>query len=371
MTDIYKNFGEGDILRGVSLTVEPGEFLTLLGPSGCGKTTLLRVIAGLESPTSGRVMLEGNDITSLPPEKRNVNTVFQNYALFPHMNVHKNIAYGLKLRGVKRADINAQVKQMLQLVRLEGYERRMPSQLSGGQRQRVAIARAVVLKPSLLLLDEPLGALDLQLRRAMQVELKRIQKDLGVAFVYVTHDQEEAINMSDRIAVIRTGQIEQLGTPEEIYERPLTRFAASFIGQTNLIPAEVIEVSGHAELTLRIAGTAVPACTVPPSTNSVTTNAISIGDKVAVCVRMERVRCGSTRPDGFALRARLVETRYAGGFLRSTLALEGSASGSGSSEGSVLLEAIGQDSLGARTGDECFVWWDPALAPIVPAEDAA
>jgi spermidine/putrescine transport system ATP-binding protein len=350
LSDIRKDFGDGDVLRGISLTVEPGEFLTLLGPSGCGKTTLLRVIAGLESPTSGQVTLEGKDITALPPEKRSVNTVFQNYALFPHMNVQRNIAYGLKLRGVKRADVRALVEQMLRLVRLEGYERRMPSQLSGGQRQRVAIARAVVLKPALLLLDEPLGALDLQLRRAMQVELKRIQKDLGVAFVYVTHDQEEAINMSDRIAVIRAGQIEQLGTPEEIYERPLTRFAAQFIGQTNLIPAEVIGSSGYGELTLRVSGVTVPAC-----------GRANAGDMVTLCVRMERVRCGSVRPDGFALRARLTETRYAGGFLRSTMELEGGIS----------LEAIGQDSLGARTGDECFVWWDPALAPVVPAEDAA
>ncbi|MDR1600796.1 MAG: ABC transporter ATP-binding protein [Oscillospiraceae bacterium] len=348
--DIRKDFGEGDVLRGVSLTVEPGEFLTLLGPSGCGKTTLLRVIAGLETPEAGRVLLEGRDITALPPEKRGVNTVFQNYALFPHMNVQRNIAYGLRLRGEKRAAIREQVERMLRLVRLEGYGRRMPSQLSGGQRQRVAIARAVALKPALLLLDEPLGALDLQLRRAMQLELKRIQKDLGVAFVYVTHDQEEAINMSDRIAVMRAGRVEQLGTPEEIYERPATRFAARFIGQTNLIPAEVVEASGHGELTLRAAGVTVPAC-----------GGAAVGDKVSVCVRMERVRCGAARPDGFALRARLAETRYAGGFLRSTLEVEGG----------LTLEAIGQDALGSRVGEECFVWWDPALAPVVPAEDAA
>jgi spermidine/putrescine transport system ATP-binding protein len=242
---------------------------------------------------------------------------------------------------------------MLRLVRLEGYERRMPSQLSGGQRQRVAIARAVVLKPALLLLDEPLGALDLQLRRAMQVELKRIQKDLGVAFVYVTHDQEEAINMSDRIAVIRAGQIEQLGTPEEIYEHPSTRFAARFIGQTNLIPGEIAEVTAHGEMMIRVADHLVPAC-----------GHGRVGDRIAVCVRMERVRYGDTRPDGFALRGRLVETRYAGGFLRSTLEIKGSPRITPPLP--LLIEAIGQDSLSARTGEECYVWWDQSLAPVVP-----
>ena len=202
---IEKHFGDTGVLHGVSLSVQHGEFVTLLGPSGCGKTTTLRIIAGLETPDAGRVVLRGKDVTAAPPEKRDVNTVFQNYALFPHMNVEKNISYGLRVRGVKKPEWQRRVAEMLRLVQLEGYEKRMPSQLSGGQRQRVAIARAVVLNPKLLLLDEPLGALDLKLRQQMQQELKDIQKRLGIAFAYITHDQEEALNMSDRIATMREG----------------------------------------------------------------------------------------------------------------------------------------------------------------------
>ena len=200
---LEKSFDRSKILQGISLDVNAGEFVTLLGPSGCGKTTTLRIIAGLLEPDAGTVMLEGRDITNDPPEKRNLNTVFQNYALFPHMNVEKNISYGLRIRGMKKPEWSKKVEEMLKLVQLEGYEKRMPAQLSGGQRQRVAIARAVVLGPKLLLLDEPLGALDLKLRQQMQQELKDIQKRLGIAFVYITHDQEEALNMSDRIAIMR------------------------------------------------------------------------------------------------------------------------------------------------------------------------
>lgn len=240
--DLHKSFGAQEVLKGISLSIAHGEFVTLLGPSGCGKTTTLRIIAGLEQPDSGRVLLSGQDVTALPPDKRNVNTVFQNYALFPHMNVEKNISYGLRVRGAKKADWQKCVEEMLRLVQLEGYEKRMPSQLSGGQRQRVAIARAVVLNPDALLLDEPLGALDLQLRRQMQSELKTIQKRVGIAFVYITHDQEEAMNMSDRIAIMRAGQFEQVGTPEDVYDRPQTNFAARFIGQTNLLSGEVLSL---------------------------------------------------------------------------------------------------------------------------------
>ena len=199
LKNIKKNFGETDVLKGITLSIQKGEFLTFLGASGCGKTTTLRIIAGLEAPEEGQVLLEGKDVTDLPPNRRDINTVFQNYALFPHMNVEANIGYGLRIKKRPKAEIRDRVKNMLELVQLEGYEKRMPAELSGGQKQRVAIARALINSPKLLLLDEPLGALDLKLRRTMQTELKRLQKKLGITFLYITHDQEEAINMSDRI----------------------------------------------------------------------------------------------------------------------------------------------------------------------------
>ena len=232
---ISKNFGEGDVLRDISLDVARGEFVTLLGASGCGKTTTLRIISGLETPDEGTVLLDGRDVTALPPERRPVNTVFQSYALFPHMNVEKNVAYGLRVRRMDKASIEKRVREMLELVQMADFAKRMPSQLSGGQRQRIAIARALAPEPELLLLDEPLGALDLQLRRQMQLELKRLQKKLGITFVYITHDQEEAINMSDRIAVMRGGRFEQLGTPEEIYDEPKTHYVAQFIGRSTIL----------------------------------------------------------------------------------------------------------------------------------------
>ena len=236
LKNIKKSFQEGeDVLESICLTAKKGEFVTLLGSSGCGKTTTLRIIAGLEQPDSGQVFLDGKDVTSLEPNQRNVNTVFQNYALFPHMNVADNIGYGLKLKKTSKAEISRRVKEMLELVQLPGFERRKPSELSGGQRQRVAIARALVNNPEVLLLDEPLGALDLQLRRAMQHELKRLQKKLGITFIYITHDQEEAINMSDRIGVMHEGILEQLGTPNEVYYQPQTSYVADFVGNANIL----------------------------------------------------------------------------------------------------------------------------------------
>lgn len=235
LENLCKDYGQGMILHHLNLDIEQGEFLTLLGPSGCGKTTTLRMIAGLESVTEGRVWLEGRDITQLPPEKRPLNTVFQSYALFPHMNVFQNIAYGLKVKGVKKAEQKERVEEALRLVRLTGYEKRMPSQLSGGQRQRIAIARAAVLRPKVLLLDEPLGALDLKLRKDMQIELKRIQQSLDITFIYVTHDQEEALTMSDTVVVMNRGDIQQIGSPQDIYNEPNNAFVADFIGESNIL----------------------------------------------------------------------------------------------------------------------------------------
>ncbi len=235
LESVRKNYGHVVAVAGVDLTVQEGEFFTLLGPSGSGKTTLLRMIAGFERPDSGRIELGGRDVTSLPPYMRQTNTVFQDYALFPHMTVGENVGYGLRIKGVGRAERRKKVERALRMVRLSGLEGRRPNQLSGGQRQRVALARAVVNEPEVLLLDEPLGALDLKLRQEMQIELKQIQKEVGITFIYVTHDQEEALTMSDRLAVMANGLIEQIGSPIEVYERPATEFVAGFIGISNLL----------------------------------------------------------------------------------------------------------------------------------------
>jgi ABC-type Fe3+/spermidine/putrescine transport system ATPase subunit len=235
LQDVTKRFGDHVAVDGVDLEVRDGEFLSLLGPSGCGKTTTLRLIAGFERPDAGSIRIGGRDVASLPPYKRPVNTVFQSYALFPHLSVRDNVAYGLKQRGVPRGERVTRAKEMLEVVHLAGVEVRKPRQLSGGQQQRVALARALVLNPKVLLLDEPLGALDLKVRRELQIELKRIQESVGITFVYVTHDQEEALAMSDRVAVMNHGGIEQLAAPQDIYDRPATEFVAGFIGDTNFI----------------------------------------------------------------------------------------------------------------------------------------
>jgi len=232
---LTRSFGDVRAVTGVNLDIYEGEFITLLGPSGSGKTTVLRMIAGFEKPDSGTIELAGKDVSQLPPYERDVNTVFQDYALFPHMNVISNIEYGLKVKGIAKQECNARALEALRQVRLEGYDGRRPSQLSGGQRQRVALARALVNRPSVLLLDEPLGALDLKLREQMQIELKQLQREVGITFIFVTHDQEEALTMSDRIAVFNNGKIEQLGVPREIYENPISAFVSEFVGQTNRI----------------------------------------------------------------------------------------------------------------------------------------
>lgn len=244
LREVSKRFGRFVAVDGVSLDIRAGEFLTLLGPSGCGKTTLLRMISGFETPTSGTVWLDGRDVTFEPPYRRDVNQVFQSYALFPHLNVEENIAFGLEMRKVPKAEAKGRVAEVVELVSLQGFERRSPSQLSGGQRQRVALARAIVCKPKVLLLDEPLSALDAKLRFQMQAELKRLQKKLGITFVFVTHDQEEALAMSDRIAVVNEGRIEQLGNVDEIYHAPRTRFVANFIGQANIMEAQIVARNG-------------------------------------------------------------------------------------------------------------------------------
>jgi putative spermidine/putrescine transport system ATP-binding protein len=244
--NLVKTFGEVRAVDGISLDISAGEFLTLLGPSGSGKTTTLNLIAGFEIPTSGQILIGDDDIAFKPPHKRNLGMVFQNYALFPHMTVFQNIAFPLKNRGKEREEIQETVHQVLSLVKLEGYERRFPKQLSGGQQQRISLARSLVYNPRALLMDEPLGALDRKLREHMQIEIKRIQQETGITVIYVTHDQEEALNMSDRIAVMNSGGIEQIGMPREIYERPRNRFVADFIGDANIIEGRLLGSEGAA-----------------------------------------------------------------------------------------------------------------------------
>jgi spermidine/putrescine transport system ATP-binding protein len=244
LVELVKRFAEVTAVAGINLDMPPGEFFSLLGPSGCGKTTTLRLIAGFERPDEGQIVLDGVDMAQTPPHKRNVNTVFQNYALFPHLNVYDNVSFGLRYKDIDRREIRRQVGEALALVRLEGMERRRPSQLSGGQQQRVALARALVLNPAVLLLDEPLGALDAKLRKALQIELKALQEEVGITFIYVTHDQEEALTMSDRLAVMSNGRVEQVGTPSDVYEEPSTAYVADFLGVSNLMEASA-DGGGH------------------------------------------------------------------------------------------------------------------------------
>jgi spermidine/putrescine transport system ATP-binding protein len=306
---VTKRFGDFTAVDDLSLDIRQGEFFSLLGPSGCGKTTTLRMIGGFEEVTAGTIEVGAEDVTDLPPFRRQTNTVFQNYALFPHLSVYENIAFGLRRRKVPAGEIRHQVEFMLKLVELPGYEARRPNQLSGGQQQRIALARALINHPRVLLLDEPLGALDLKLRKQMQVELKRIQSEIGITFIFVTHDQEEAMTMSDRIAVMRHGKIEQLGTPEELYERPRTDFVAGFLGVSNLLDAEVVgKGDPFAELRLRD-GTVVRA----------PTDSLNGSPRVRVGVRPEKLRVlaiGDERaeagPGTNALEGTVLDASYMG-----------------------------------------------------------
>lgn len=351
LKEIKKSFTEGEaVLDNISLEISKGEFITLLGSSGCGKTTTLRIIAGLEQPDAGSVWLDGREVIGLEPNQRDVNTVFQNYALFPHMNVAENIGYGLKLKKVPKSEIRKKVSRMLELVQLEGYEKRKPSELSGGQKQRVAIARALVNNPKILLLDEPLGALDLQLRRAMQIELKHLQKKLGITFIYITHDQEEAINMSDRIAVMRDGRIEQIGTPDEIYNHPKTSYVATFVGNANILHGVAESIQGENAI-VKIGNDRVIVKLETSQQDTGDTRAkqyLAAGEKVTLAVRSENILLQETAVIGdtgtdhrdtvdisvsgggldahnknsvSGLQATVTEKNFAGGQLRVTLKL--------------------------------------------------
>jgi spermidine/putrescine transport system ATP-binding protein len=313
LKNITKSFGDTEVLRGISLSIHEGEFVTLLGSSGCGKTTTLRIIAGLEYPDGGDVLLEGRSMEGQAPEKRNVNTVFQNYALFPHMNVYNNIAYGLKIKRVSKAEIRKRITHLLSLVQLEGFEKRLPSEMSGGQRQRVAIARALINNPKVLLLDEPLGALDLQLRRQMQHELKHLQQKLGITFIYITHDQEEAINMSDVIVVMKDGRFEQVGSPAEIYDHPKTSYVASFVGSANILSGTV------ASVTEGVAVLSCPFGTMPCKTEQYT---VPEGSSQTIAVRSENISVWREPHSDQFIRGRITEKSYVGGMLRIVVSLD-------------------------------------------------
>ncbi len=365
LNQIRKSFGKTEVLKGISLEVKKGEFITFLGSSGCGKTTTLRIIAGLEQPDGGSVMLEGQDVTRVAPDKRDVNTVFQSYALFPHMNVFQNVAYGLKIRKVPKEEIQKRVMESLELVQLSEYAKRKPSELSGGQRQRVAIARAVINNPKVLLLDEPLGALDLQLRRQMQLELKRLQKKLGITFIYITHDQEEAINMSDRIVIMKDGQFIQVGTPDEVYNHPKTSFVAQFVGNANIVNG-VVEALGDGVAAVRIytpsrkeksegnpedyAVNHTGVAYVPFEEG----DSLQIGDTIAIAVRSENILLGASKKNG--LRAVVKEKSFAGGLLRLTLVLP---------NGKELVASRHGINYEIEEGESITIGWDTNMAVIV------
>ncbi|GAA1928311.1 ABC transporter ATP-binding protein [Brevibacterium antiquum] len=313
---VKKVFGDNTAIERLDLSVRKGEFLSLLGPSGCGKTTLLRMIAGFEAPTDGAILLSGKDIVSLPPHRRPVNTVFQSYLLFPHMNIADNIAYGLKQSKTPKSEIADRVREVLALVQMEDFAGRKPEQLSGGQQQRIALARALVNRPQVLLLDEPMSALDRKLREEMQLELKRLHTRLDTTFVFVTHDQDEALAMSDRIVVMYNGVIQQIGSGEDIYANPVNGFVAGFIGKQNFVPAEVTEINGSTA-TLRTANAVMetPTLDIRPASASGTASTLSVGDKVRAAIRPERMRVAPAGTEELAAnsaRGRILSVSFLG-----------------------------------------------------------
>lgn len=342
---LRKSFDHVEVVKGVDMQVHQGEFLTLLGPSGCGKTTTLRMIAGFEEADSGHITIDGQEVTALPPYKRAVNTVFQSYALFPLMNVYDNVAYGLTVKRLPRAEIREKVTQALRTVQLEGFEKRRVSQMSGGQCQRVAIARALVNGPKVLLLDEPLGALDLKLRKQMQLELKRLQKQLGITFIYVTHDQEEAMTMSDRIAVMCAGEIQQIGTPSEIYNAPATRFVADFIGESNILPATAAAVRSDACVYTTPMGQVLGAAAQVPE-----------GETVYLCVRPEAV-CVSAEPvSGFGIQITVADNICTGNLIKS-IGVD--------ADGHELRFSRLAGADGFSCGETLYPYWDSAACTVM------
>ena len=349
IADVDKSFDGERVVKKLNLDVERGEFLTMLGPSGCGKTTTLRMIAGFEVPTLGQIFLEGEDVDDKKPNERNVNTVFQNYALFPHMNVFDNIAFGLVEKKVKKDEIRRRVEEMIRLVQLDGMEKRMPSQMSGGQKQRVAIARALVNRPKVLLLDEPLGALDLKLRKQMQGELKALQRRLGITFIYVTHDQEEALTMSDRIAVMNRGRLEQVGTPEEVYNHPETKFVADFIGESNIIEGYVEYMTEDSiEVTMESGKAVIPE------------TGYRMEEMVYLCIRPENLKISTEPKEGFRFRGQVREHIFIGSTNKTMIEMP---------NGQMLKSVTPAEDELVPVGTAVNVYWNPGKAVVMRTKE--
>lgn len=350
LRQVTKRFGTHEALKDASFAINAGEFMTFLGPSGCGKTTCLRLISGLDTPTSGRILIDGKDITFDPPYRRDVNQVFQNYALFPHLTIYENIAFGLRMKRIASADITCRVERVVQMTALGDFVGRKPAQLSGGQRQRVALARAIICEPKVLLLDEPLSALDAKLRTQMRLELKQLQKQLGITFIYVTHDQEEALTMSDRVAVINAGRVEQIGTVNEIYYKPATRFVASFIGETNIVEAQIL-ASDSGTLRCRLNGGLELHIRQPefrPTGN------------VLLSLRQEKIRLHRSNPGGInSFPCRVSVEIFKGAVDELTLTIQGDLT-----LGTVIAND-GQDGTDFHEGDQVFASIQPEDIQIV------
>jgi spermidine/putrescine transport system ATP-binding protein len=358
LSDVTRTFGSSVAVDHVDLQVRPGEFLSLLGPSGCGKTTTLRMIAGFEHPDEGYIRISGQFVQGTPPYKRDVNTVFQQYALFPHMSVFDNVAFGPRSKKVGESTLRPRVSEMLDVVRLTEFADRRPTQLSGGQQQRVALARALVNLPSALLLDEPLAALDLKLRQAMQIELKRIQREVGITFIFVTHDQEEALTMSDRIAVMNHGAIEQIGSPEDIYDRPATVFVAGFIGTANLLPGKADGQDGDGVVVRLPSGEAI-RCTTPEG-------GVPDGSPATVMLRPERLVLGTEARDGTGIQATVTDLIFQGATQRVILRTDAGAE--------IVAHLESADRSSGRPGDRLWLTWPAGAAyalPGVPAHAGA
>jgi len=352
--NVTKYYGRTIAVDGLDLAIQPGKFVTLLGPSGCGKSTTLRMLGGFETPNSGKIMLAGKDVTRLPPNKRDVNIVFQDYALFPHMDVARNIAFGLELKGHDSASIHRRVLELLDLVQLQAYAKRMPSELSGGQRQRVALMRALAPDPQVLLLDEPLSALDAKLRQQMQGELKSIQEKTGKTFLFVTHDQDEALTMSDQIVIMNKGKVEQIGDPKSLYASPSSVFVASFIGDANLLQGTVTGVGDRATA-LNWNGTSIQA--------SAEGHVVKQGDKVCIVLRPESIRCAAAAsglPN--SMPGKIRHRVFRGNHTSLTVEV---------AQGSQLNALVHPAEAGALSGEDIFVGWEPSSATIIPEQIAA